>query len=91
MIDTAGQDGSRLHRFAAWLSQGANLLLFNGSPDETISGRAWRQGQLQGYPGWAIARRVIDRLFFWDPDHCKNSHQQDVNFATTILKLYEEL
>ena len=86
-----GQTGSRLARFSAWLSQGANLTLFNGSPDETISGRAWRQGRLLGHPTWAARRRRIDRLFFWDIHHCMKSHQQDVKMARSIIKLYEEM
>lgn len=85
----AGQTGSRLHRFAAWLSQGANLVLFNGSPDETVSGRAYRQGVLLGDKRWARARRIIDRVFFWDPDHCFNSHAQDLAFARHITGLYD--
>jgi len=36
-----------------------------GTPDEMLSARAYR---LRG--SHPALRRWIDRLFFWDPDHC---------------------
>lgn len=45
--------------------------LLGGYPDETLSSYAWRldrQGKFFGF--W---RRVIDRLFFWQEDHCYNA------------------
>ena len=79
---------SRLSRLAALVSQAANVLLFNGSADETISGRAWREGDLRGDPVWHHRRLLIDRLFWTlarQPDHCRESHQRDVEFALLIL------
>jgi hypothetical protein len=75
-------------RFAAWLSQGANLVLFNGSPDETISGRSHRLGTLRGFPKWAARERFIDRIF--GKGHCAASHAADVAFAKEILRLNKE-
>lgn len=72
-------------RLAQWGSAGLNVIFFNGSPDETISGRAYRQGVLQGNARWARARRIIDRLFWFDPDHCRKSHAADRAFARAIL------
>lgn len=89
-VNYAGQDGRWLWRFAAWLSQGVNLVLCNGSPDETLSGRAWRQGQVLGHPGWARARRVIDTLFFWQAAHCRGSHQQDLDLARHLNRIHRE-
>jgi hypothetical protein len=72
-------------RFAAWLSQGANLVLFNGSPDETLSGRSFRMGTLLGFPKWQRRQRFIDRIF--GKGHCAASHADDVRFAKEILSL----
>lgn len=37
-----------------------------GTPDEMLSARAWRlRHQHPRLQGW------IDRLFFWDADHCR--------------------
>jgi|GEM_PF-1739223 len=90
MNNQLNQTGGRLLRLSAWLSQGGNVVLFNGSPDETVSGRAYRQGVLQLNPKWASRRRLINRVFFWQTDHCKISHQQDVKMAKAIMALYSQ-
>jgi hypothetical protein len=83
----AGQHGPWLWRFAAWLSQGANLILFNGSPDETCSGRSFRLGTLYGNPKWLARQKRIDRIF--GEGHCAASHEDDVRFAREILAAAE--
>ena len=45
-----------------------------GWPDETMSSRAWRWEQ-DGVRAWP--RRLIDRLFFWEPNHCRESYQSE--------------
>lgn len=75
----------RLVRMAALTSQLANVLLFDGEADETISGRAWREGEILGDPTWRRRRHLIDRVFWWQPDHCRSSHQRDIEFALLIL------
>lgn len=42
-----------------------------GWPDETLSSRAWRweQNDVRSWP-----RRFIDRLFFWESEHCFQSY-----------------
>lgn len=52
------------------VDQLANALLA-GWPDETMSSRAWRWEQ-DGVRVWP--RRFIDRLFFWEQDHCYQSY-----------------
>lgn len=53
--------------------------LFNsvlgGYADETLSARAWR---MQEYSYWDIARKVIDLIFFWEKDHCKESYLNEI-------------
>ena len=45
-----------------------------GWPDETMSSRAWRWEQ-DGVRAWP--RRLIDRLFFWEQNHCLESYQSE--------------
>ena len=45
--------------------------LLAGWPDETLSSRAWRWEQ-NGVRSWP--RRFIDRLFFWEEQHCQQSY-----------------
>lgn len=55
------------------VDQLANALLA-GWPDETMSSRAWRWEQ-DGVRAWP--RCLIDRLFFWEPNHCRASFQSE--------------
>ncbi|MDR2551466.1 MAG: hypothetical protein LBD10_14845 [Desulfobulbus sp.] len=48
--------------------------IFGGWPDETISSRAWRWDQ-DGVRHWP--RRLIDALFFWEADHCRQSFEAE--------------
>ena len=48
-----------------------------GWADETISSVAWRKRQ-EG-KGWAILRRVIDTLFFWQTNHCRSAYESEKN------------
>lgn len=48
--------------------------LAGGWPDETISSRAWRW-ELAGVRSWP--RCVIDRLFFWEREHCRESYESE--------------
>lgn len=49
------------------LSQLLNTVFLNGHPNESISGRSYREG-------WHTAQKVIDTIFWFDPEHCMNSH-----------------
>ena len=77
---------NRLANLMTLLSQMLNVILFDGSPDETVSGRSYRQGYLEGDLDWEKRRRRIDRLFFWEVNHCRQSHQKDVGFARMIAE-----
>lgn len=48
--------------------------LIGGWPDETLSSRAWRW-EKDGVRSWP--RRLIDRLFFWEQNHCYQSYQSE--------------
>lgn len=85
-----GAQTSRLSRLGSALSQLANVLVCNGNPNETISSRAYRQGVLGGNRKWNAYRKFVDALFFWQRDHCRVSHESDVEFAVELLKKERE-
>ena len=60
-------------------SQLLNVLLLNGSENESISGRAFRED-------WKVTVRVIDTLLFWDKDHCASAHFNDVLRASFFIE-----
>lgn len=47
-----------------------------GWADETLSSRAWRQHEKK--KRWAMLRRVIDGIFFWQKDHCKTAYESEL-------------
>lgn len=51
-----------------------------GMPDETMSGAAWRT-ERSGRLGGKLFRPLIDKLFFFDPQHCKTSHEWELRRA----------
>ena len=52
--------------------------LFNaaigGYCDESLSSRVYRLEQ-NGVMAWP--RRLIDRIFFWEPNHCRESYRSE--------------
>ena len=62
---------SRLVRLGDATSQWLNVLLFNGAPNHSVSGDAYRYKREN-------LRRFIDWVFVWDPDHCRVSHENDI-------------
>ena len=46
--------------------------LFMGWPDETLSSRCWRWEQA-GIRAWP--RKLVDTLFFWQPNHCRSAYE----------------
>jgi hypothetical protein len=53
-----------------WVSMGGEG---RGFADETLSARAYRLREVA--PQW---ERRINRLIFWQPDHCKGAHQSEL-------------
>ncbi|HDR0612152.1 DNA helicase UvrD [Pasteurella multocida] len=68
-----------LLNIAIAIDQGFNALFF-GSPDETLSSRAYRGAVLAGKPKkkWKFFHAAINKLFFWQKDHCKQVYLSEV-------------
>lgn len=59
-------------RFLIALDQLANVAIFNGWPDETVSARSYR---LRSDPYWNCMRAFLDRVFFWQGgNHCEQCY-----------------
>lgn len=56
------------------LDQFVNTLC-NGWADETLSSRCWRW-ELNGKRSWP--RKLVDALFFWDKNHCRESYESEL-------------
>lgn len=64
-----------LRHIGVGLTQLLNTVL-GGWPDESTSSRMWRLEQ-QGHPAGALLRPVIDRLFFWQAEHCRKANEAE--------------
>lgn len=67
-----------LIRLGDALSQFINVLVFNGHPNESISGRAWRTRSR-----WYV---VINTVLWFDKGHCEAAHINDINYAKQLLQ-----
>jgi hypothetical protein len=65
------------------LDQLVNALIV-GDPDEMISARAHRETSRC----WAIAEQVIDKVFFWQQEHCKNAYLYERKVTEEKFKSY---
>jgi len=66
-------------------SQWVNAVI-GGNPNESLSGRAYRLRE----HGWEWFYRVVNFLFFWQGDHCKQSHFNDVVEAELFLDDHDQ-
>ncbi|MFZ5821795.1 MAG: pseudouridine synthase [Chloroflexota bacterium] len=62
-------------QLAIALDQLANTLAC-GWADETLSARAWRCRDTR--QSWAVTRRIIDALFFWQDGHCRRAYEAEI-------------
>lgn len=60
------------------------ITLGHGDPDETLSAAAWRL-ELKDHWAGRIFRPLIDVLFWFDVDHCKNSYELELVKAKNLL------
>lgn len=50
--------------------------LTGGYADETFSARAWRKRDAKG---WKHVRAALDALWFWQPAHCADAFQSEMD------------
>lgn len=63
----------RAYEIAIAVDQLVNAVL-GGYADETMSARSWRLRAVRPY-SWL--RPAIDRLFFWQPNHCESAYESE--------------
>ena len=71
-----------LARVGNALSQLLNVVLLNGHPNESVSGRCHREG-------WKTAETIVDTLFWFDPEHCLHSHLNERVWCRSIMGQYD--
>lgn len=62
-------------QFLLAIDQVFNTLL-GGWADEAISARAYRCSYKRK---WAITRKIIDGIFFWQEEHCRKAYFSETN------------
>lgn len=71
-------------KVAILLSQTANVLLFNGNPDVTVSARAFANREKRF---WGILYRAINLIFFFQNNHCMLSFLTDLQNSEAVIKI----
>ncbi|MDO9639698.1 MAG: hypothetical protein Q7J44_14250 [Pseudotabrizicola sp.] len=78
-----------LHDLVAVGSRLINAAGYEGSTHDTLSSRSYFDGHT--YPEWARRRRFINRLFFWQEDHCRADYLYGLEQARKKLERHEAL
>lgn len=73
---------SKLFRLADAVSQLFNVLIFNGEPNHSVSGDAFRYNRIRtkAFIDWFFLK------FFKEEEHCKSSHLNDVARGCELCK-----
>ena len=61
------------------VSQLANVIFLLGNPNESISGRSHREP-------WPLAKKIINKIFFLQKDHCKEAYEADLAWVKNLIK-----
>ena len=59
------------------IDQVFNVLLLNGSEDHTIRGSVTSTTLVTRNKRWLYAEKIINTLFWFDKDHCRESIEYD--------------
>lgn len=76
---SAGPVTSRLIRLGDALSQFFNVLFFNGDPNHSVSGDAYR------FRRWRLMHAIDWLASPWEAEHCRKAHENDVSKAARLL------
>lgn len=82
MIYTSRWDQrSYLVRIGDSISQLINVVLLNGMPDESVSGRSYRNYKMLNIKRWAVMYYLAEALFYVRDrgDHCRLAFIEDID------------
>lgn len=71
------QEKSYILRLMIAIDQFFNVLILNGDEDHTISGKVGYRAINSDKKRWKYAEKIINTLFWFDKDHCRNSIEYD--------------
>ena len=84
--------GQVAYSLGSTMSRLINLVFFGGSFHQTLSARAYYEAVVDPTDnGWDRRMVIIDRLFFWEKDHCRESWLSEVERARKTLILNGQL
>ena len=71
---------ARKYLFSIWsaTSQWLNVVFLLGHANESISGRCYREP-------WPLAMKIVNKVFFWQVDHCKSAYTTDLKWAKEYI------
>ena len=71
------KERSRTWRILIAIDQLFNVAFLDGSEDHTISGHVGYMALTTGKKKWLVAEYIINKIFWFDRDHCRNSIELD--------------
>lgn len=67
----------------AYFSRLVNLIIFNGTMHQTLSARTHTEAHFD--EGWKRQEEIINKIFFWEPNHCEKAWEDEVCRANKTL------
>jgi len=68
----------RNYALLIWVADDQDInALFNGNPDQSISGRVGYMALTTKKRPWLIAQKIINAVFFFQENHCYNEIEWD--------------
>lgn len=78
-----------ISNFIGLFSRGIHFLVFFGHPSRTTSARSYIEYARKGK--WNKRRALINKIFFWQKDHCLIDWKLEVERAKETLKIEDEI
>ena len=85
--------GSYMTRVLSVISRMANVILLNGSQNESISARSYRIVYMQESCSkmWRFWAWAANKVYFWQDDHIKESYFYNVRYSEQFLDRHYRL
>jgi hypothetical protein len=80
-----------VYTLVSLVSRIINAVFLRGSMHQTTSARAHVMSVVYGDPFWMRIRKFINRLFFWEVDHCALAWEFEYDRASRTIQLGEKV
>lgn len=70
----------------SWTQALGSLTAYTYNANESVSGASWRK---RATKKGGLLYRLINKLFFWQPNHCKEAARREVKDCLQLIAAHE--